>query len=75
MTKIVKETPVDDNISVLVLKRPGEAPYTQVIASKLSRIRKLKKYIARNHGNKRERYQQQLDSLLAEYQKEIDSAG
>jgi hypothetical protein len=73
MAKKIGEKPINDEISILVLKRPGEAPFTQIVASKLSRIRKLRKYIAANHGGKKELYQKQLDTLLEQYQKELDS--
>ena len=70
MLEIISEKSINDDISVLVLKRPGEAPYTQIVASKLSLIRKLQKYIVKNHGNKREYYQQKMDNLLLQYEKE-----
>ena len=70
MAKIVSEKPIDDNISVVVLKRDGEAPYTQIISSKISRINKLKRYIKKSHGNKKEYYEEELRKLLIEYEEE-----
>lgn len=64
MTKILKEQEVNDDLAIVVLKREGEPPYTQIIPSKLNRIQKLQKYIRSNHGGKKDFYQEQLDALL-----------
>ena len=75
MTEIVKEQYINDDISILVLKRPGQPPSTQVIASKLKRIEKLKKYVKSNHGGKQEKYKKLLNQLLEQYEVEAIKEG
>lgn len=75
MTEIVKEQYINDDISILVLKRPGQPPSTQVIASKLKRIEKLEKYIKINHGGKQEKYKKLLDQLIKQYEIEATKEG
>jgi len=75
MAEILTEQYVNDEIAIIVIKKKGEVPFTQVIPSKLRRLEKLQKYVETNHGNKREKYEKMLAQLVEDIQAEASMEG